>query len=86
MSSSKQKLNGSNAKSAQHDPFAALRFRDYRLFTIGRTKQELVTSFWQGCLIPTKALNFVELSSLKKDFLKKVFTLIVMGNLMKYYE
>ncbi|MBC6432454.1 MFS transporter [Nostoc sp. HG1] len=36
MSSSKQKLNGSNAKSAQHDPFAALRFRDYRLFTIGR--------------------------------------------------
>ncbi|MBG1240776.1 MFS transporter [Nostoc sp. NZL] len=36
MSSSKQKLNESNAKSAQHDPFAALRFRDYRLFTIGR--------------------------------------------------
>jgi MFS family permease len=36
MSSSKQKLNGSNVKSAKHDPFAALRFRDYRLFTIGR--------------------------------------------------
>lgn len=36
MSSSKRNLNGSNAKSAQHDPFAALRFRDYRLFTIGR--------------------------------------------------
>ncbi|MCC5626507.1 MFS transporter, partial [Nostoc sp. CHAB 5715] len=36
MSSSKRKLNQSNTKSAKHDPFAALRFRDYRLFTIGR--------------------------------------------------
>ncbi len=36
MSSSKRKLNLPNDKSAQHDPFAALRFRDYRLFTIGR--------------------------------------------------
>ncbi|MBD2595636.1 MFS transporter [Nostoc spongiaeforme FACHB-130] len=36
MSSSKQKINLFKIKSAQHDPFAALRFRDYRLFTIGR--------------------------------------------------
>ncbi|MBH8575509.1 MFS transporter [Nostocaceae cyanobacterium CENA369] len=36
MSSSKRNLNPPNTKSAQHDPFAALRFRDYRLFTIGR--------------------------------------------------
>ncbi|BAY26936.1 major facilitator transporter [Calothrix sp. NIES-2100] len=36
MSSSKRKINLPNAESAQHDPFAALRFRDYRLFTIGR--------------------------------------------------
>jgi hypothetical protein len=36
MSSSKRKLNLPNDESAQHDPFAALRFRDYRLFTIGR--------------------------------------------------
>jgi MFS family permease len=36
MSSSKQKSNRHNPIVAQHDPFAALRFRDYRLFTIGR--------------------------------------------------
>ncbi|MBD0389333.1 MAG: MFS transporter, partial [Nostoc sp. C3-bin3] len=36
MSSSKRKLNLPNDESVQHDPFAALRFRDYRLFTIGR--------------------------------------------------
>ncbi|MCG6134613.1 MAG: MFS transporter [Nostoc sp. LLA-1] len=36
MSSSKEKLNLPNDESAKHDPFAALRFRDYRLFTIGR--------------------------------------------------
>ncbi|OUL28431.1 MFS transporter [Nostoc sp. T09] len=37
MSSSKQKLKKLlNAEATQHDPFAALRFRDYRLFTIGR--------------------------------------------------
>ncbi|BAY09191.1 MFS transporter [Calothrix sp. NIES-2098] len=36
MSSSKQKANLPNAKSAKHDPFAALRFRDYQLFTTGR--------------------------------------------------
>ncbi|MEA5552458.1 MFS transporter [Anabaena cylindrica UHCC 0172] len=35
MSSSKQKPNHHNDKAA-HDPFAALRFRDYRLFIIGR--------------------------------------------------
>ncbi|MBX9257907.1 MFS transporter [Desmonostoc muscorum CCALA 125] len=36
MSSSKQKSNRHSSLVAQHDPFAALRFRDYRLFTIGR--------------------------------------------------
>ncbi|WP_016952074.1 MFS transporter [Anabaena sp. PCC 7108] len=36
MSSSKQKPNNHNNQAAQHDPFAAIRFRDYRLFTIGR--------------------------------------------------
>ena len=36
MSSSKQKPTHHNNKAAQHDPFAAMRFRDYRLFTIGR--------------------------------------------------
>ncbi|MDF5711435.1 MAG: MFS transporter [Nostoc sp. S4] len=36
MSSSKQKSNRHSSEVAQHDPFAALRFRDYRLFTIGR--------------------------------------------------
>lgn len=35
MSSSKQKQIHLNSK-AEHDPFAAMRFRDYRLFTIGR--------------------------------------------------
>jgi MFS family permease len=33
---SKQKRNLPNSTPAQHDPFAALRFRDYRLFMIGR--------------------------------------------------
>ncbi|MEH2378345.1 MAG: MFS transporter [Nostoc sp.] len=36
MSSSKQNSNPHNSEVAQHDPFAALKFRDYRLFTIGR--------------------------------------------------
>ncbi|GAB1538166.1 MFS transporter [Scytonema sp. NUACC21] len=36
MSSSKRNSNLNSAQVAQHDPFAALRFRDYRLFTIGR--------------------------------------------------
>ncbi|MDB9308023.1 MFS transporter [Aphanizomenon sp. CS-733/32] len=36
MSSSKQKPTHHNSKAAQHDPLAAMRFRDYRLFTIGR--------------------------------------------------
>ncbi|WP_413172449.1 MFS transporter [Anabaena azotica] len=36
MSSSKQKPTHHNNKAAQHDPLAAMRFRDYRLFTIGR--------------------------------------------------
>jgi MFS family permease len=36
MSSSKQKPTHNNPKAAQHDPFAAMRFRDYRLFSIGR--------------------------------------------------
>ncbi|WP_341529149.1 MFS transporter [Nostoc sp. UHCC 0302] len=36
MSSSKQNSTPPNSEVAQHDPFAALRFRDYRLFTIGR--------------------------------------------------
>ena len=36
MSSSKQKPTHHNTQAAQHDPFAAMRFRDYRLFTIGR--------------------------------------------------
>lgn len=36
MSSSKEKSTPPNPEVAQHDPFAALRFRDYRLFTIGR--------------------------------------------------
>lgn len=35
MSLSKQKQILPNTKAA-HDPFAAMRFRDYRLFTIGR--------------------------------------------------
>mgnify|MGYP002776828237 FL=1 len=36
MSSSKQKSTHHNSKAPQHDPLAAMRFRDYRLFTIGR--------------------------------------------------
>ena len=36
MSSSKQKPTHHDSKAAQHDPLAAMRFRDYRLFTIGR--------------------------------------------------
>ncbi|MBE9256024.1 MFS transporter [Dolichospermum sp. LEGE 00246] len=36
MSSSKQKPTHHNSKAAQHNPLAAMRFRDYRLFTIGR--------------------------------------------------
>lgn len=36
MSSSKRKLAPNSNEAGQHDPFAALRFRDYRLFTIGR--------------------------------------------------
>ncbi|MBD2294424.1 MFS transporter [Anabaena sphaerica FACHB-251] len=36
MSSSKQKPTHHNNKAAQHDPLAAMIFRDYRLFTIGR--------------------------------------------------
>ncbi|MEH2056672.1 MAG: MFS transporter [Nostoc sp.] len=36
MSSSKQNSNPPNSEVAQHDPFAAFKFRDYRLFTIGR--------------------------------------------------
>ncbi|MDM3849207.1 MAG: MFS transporter [Aphanizomenon gracile PMC627.10] len=36
MSSSKQKPTHHNSKAAQYDPLAAMRFRDYRLFTIGR--------------------------------------------------
>ncbi len=37
MSLDKRNSTLNSAKVAQHDPFAALRFRDYRLFTIGRT-------------------------------------------------
>ncbi|MEH2195201.1 MAG: MFS transporter [Nostoc sp.] len=36
MSSRKQNSNPHNSEVAQHDPFAAFKFRDYRLFTIGR--------------------------------------------------
>ncbi|MEH2241635.1 MFS transporter [Nostoc sp.] len=36
MSSSKRNSNPDNSEVAQHDPFAALKFRDYRLFIIGR--------------------------------------------------
>ncbi|MBN3944858.1 MAG: MFS transporter [Nostoc sp.] len=36
MSSRKQNSKPHNFEVAQHDPFAALKFRDYRLFTIGR--------------------------------------------------
>ncbi|MEH2278174.1 MAG: MFS transporter [Nostoc sp.] len=36
MSSRKQNSNPHNSEVTQHDPFAALKFRDYRLFTIGR--------------------------------------------------
>lgn len=36
MSSSKKKLARLLAKGGVHDPFAALRYRDYRLFTAGR--------------------------------------------------
>ncbi|BBD60761.1 major facilitator transporter [Nostoc sp. HK-01] len=36
MSSIKRKSTPQNHEPGQHDPFAALRFRDYRLFTIGR--------------------------------------------------
>ncbi|QSJ19722.1 MFS transporter [Nostoc sp. UHCC 0702] len=36
MSSSKQNSSRKNPEVRQHDPLAALRFRDYRLFTIGR--------------------------------------------------
>ncbi|MEH2143240.1 MFS transporter [Nostoc sp.] len=36
MSSIKRNSNPHNSEVVQHDPFAALKFRDYRLFTIGR--------------------------------------------------
>ncbi|BAZ53433.1 major facilitator transporter [Nostoc sp. NIES-4103] len=36
MSSSKQNSTRKNNEATQHDPLAALRFRDYRLFIIGR--------------------------------------------------
>ncbi|MEH1820552.1 MAG: MFS transporter [Nostoc sp.] len=36
MSSRKQNSKLHNSEVAQHDPFAAFKFRDYRLFTIGR--------------------------------------------------
>ncbi|BCL36608.1 MFS transporter [Nostoc sp. MS1] len=36
MSLIKPNRNPQNAETNQHDPFAALRFRDYRLFTLGR--------------------------------------------------
>ncbi|MEJ1930298.1 MFS transporter [Nostoc sp. NIES-2111] len=36
MSSIKRNRNPQSAEATQHDPFAALRFRDYRLFTLGR--------------------------------------------------
>ena len=36
MSSRKQNSNPHNSEVVQHDPFAAFKFRDYRLFTIGR--------------------------------------------------
>ncbi|MBD2499149.1 MFS transporter [Anabaena azotica] len=36
MSLNKKNHNHQSAKATQHDPFAALRFRDYRLFTLGR--------------------------------------------------
>ncbi|MDZ8258623.1 MFS transporter [Nostoc sp. ChiQUE01b] len=36
MSSRKQNSKPHNFEVAQHDPFAAFKFRDYRLFTIGR--------------------------------------------------
>ncbi|WP_375477825.1 MFS transporter [uncultured Nostoc sp.] len=36
MSSRKQNSKPHNSEVAQHDPFAAFKFRDYRLFTIGR--------------------------------------------------
>ena len=36
MSLKKQNHNPQSAEANQHDPFAALRFRDYRLFTLGR--------------------------------------------------
>jgi MFS family permease len=36
MSSRKQNSKPHNLEVAQHDPFAAFKFRDYRLFTIGR--------------------------------------------------
>ncbi|WP_100902602.1 MFS transporter [Nostoc flagelliforme] len=36
MSSKKQNSKPHNFEVAQHDPFAAFKFRDYRLFTIGR--------------------------------------------------
>lgn len=36
MSLNKRNHNLQSAEATQHDPFAALRFRDYRLFTLGR--------------------------------------------------
>ncbi|MBC6434716.1 MFS transporter, partial [Nostoc sp. HG1] len=36
MSSRKRNSNLHNSEVAQHDPFAAFKSRDYRLFTIGR--------------------------------------------------
>ncbi|HEY9804830.1 MAG TPA: MFS transporter [Leptolyngbyaceae cyanobacterium] len=36
MSLNKRNHNPQSAEATQHDPFAALRFRDYRLFTLGR--------------------------------------------------
>lgn len=36
MSSTKRNPTPQSAEVTQHDPFAALRFRDYRLFTLGR--------------------------------------------------
>ena len=37
MSSSNQNPKPLNTKESQHDPFSALRFRDFRLFTLGRS-------------------------------------------------
>jgi MFS family permease len=53
MSLDKRNSTLDSAKLAQHDPFAALRFRDYRLFTIGRvllftgTQMQTVAIGWE---------------------------------------